>query len=271
MESEPSHELIRERVVVAKRAVEGQRKRLEADIGRVGSEWKKDGSRVTETDHAISAGILGDLAKAFPEDQGLSEELLDDRPITIISRFTWVLDPIDGTNNFALGLAQCAISLALLEYGRPVYGVIFDNARKVLMHGGVGFGVWDGDRKASLSQSILTRRSIVGFHSPHEQGTFDGHADRLAANAKIRALGSSALHLAYVAVGLFDGVVDHNVKLWDIAAGLALLEAGGGEARFIANDPLPLKIFDLEMPRIFYVAGNPAMAEALSTTLQDGK
>jgi len=271
MGSESAHELISKRVVIAKRAVENQRERFSADLGRVGSQWKKDGSRVTETDHAISAGILGELASAFPEDQGLSEELLDEQPVRITSRFTWVLDPIDGTNNFAIGLAQCAISLALLEYGRPVYGVIYDHARKVLMHGGVGFGVWDGERRASLSQAGLTSRAMVGFHSPHEEGTFEGHADLLAANAKLRALGSSALHLAYVAVGLFDGVVDHNVKLWDIAAGLALLEAAGGEARFLANNPLPLELFDLEMPRIFYVAGSPNMARALSAILGEVK
>lgn len=270
MESLSSHEMINQRVAVAKSTVLEQRARLEADLGKVGSQWKKDGSRVTETDHAISDGILGALAQAFPDDQGFSEELLGDQPIAVTSRFSWVLDPIDGTNNFALGLAQCAISLALLENGRPVYGLIYDHARRVLIHGGKGFGLWDGERSAHLSGRPLDRRSIVGFHSPHEQGRFDGHAGILAARAKIRALGSSALHLAYVAVGLFDGVVDHNVKLWDIAAGLALLEAAGGDYTFLANDPLPLKFFDVEMPRTFYVGGDASMVRSLSEALGGG-
>jgi myo-inositol-1(or 4)-monophosphatase len=257
------------RISVAQRVVLGQRARLEADTGNVSSQWKQDGSRVTETDHAISSAILTELAHEFPEDQGLSEELLDKAPVNVTSRFTWVLDPIDGTNNFAMGLAQCAISLALLEDGQPVYGVIYDVSRKVLMHGGPGFGMWDGERAGSVSMKPLTRDAIVGFHSPHQAHAYEGHADLLVGASKLRALGSSALHLAYVAAGFYDGVVDHNVKLWDIAAGIPMLQAAGGEVRFLANDPLPLRRFDLEMPKIFYVGGNANMIRALAT-LFDG-
>ncbi len=267
MGSASSLELISRRIVVAKQAVLDQRARFEADFGNVDSQWKQDGSRVTATDHAISAGILGALQQAFPDDQGLSEERLDDQPVEVTSRFAWVLDPIDGTNNFATGLAQCAISLALLENGRPVYGVIYDHARRVLMHGGPGFGVRDGDRVSHLSDKTLTQCAIIGFHSPREMGTYDGHADRLVSRAKLRALGSSTLHLAYVAVGLFDGVADHNVKLWDIAAGLALLAGAGGQVKFLANDPLPLRTFDLNAPRTFYVGGNAPMVAALTAAL----
>lgn len=264
----PSDPALLQRIAAAKTAVLGQCERLHTQLGQVASEWKEDGSRVTETDHAISQAILSELAQAFPEDQGFSEELLTDHALEVTSRFAWVLDPIDGTNNFATGLAQCSISLALFCDGEPVYGVIYDAARRVLMHGGPGFGVWDGDRQAQLRiVEKLGHASIIGFHSPHEFGKYAGHGGVMIERYKVRALGSSALHLAYVAAGLFDGVVDHNVKLWDIAAGIAMVRGAGGDVRFLANNPLPLRRFDLNMPRSLYVGGSEAVRTELAEVL----
>ena len=255
------------RITAACQAVLSQTDRLESDLGNVKSEWKADGSRITETDIAISEAILGQLSEAFPEDQGFSEELMTGDPIDVTSRYTWMLDPIDGTNNFAAGLTQCAISLALLEDGEPVYGVIYDVSRRRLMQGGVGRGMWDGPDQVQVRQSRLTRSASVGFHSPRDEGKYPGHGEAIVTQCKVRAIGSSALHLAYVAAGMLDGVVDHNVKLWDIAAAVAMVRAAGGEVRFLANNPTPLRRFDLGMPRIFYVAGATAMCDDLMAVL----
>ena len=255
------------RITAACKAVLSQTDRLESDLGNVKSEWKTDGSRITETDIAISEAILGQLSEAFPEDQGFSEELMTGDPIDVTSRYTWMLDPIDGTNNFAAGLTQCAISLALLEDGEPVYGVIYDVSRRRLMQGGVGRGMWDGPDQVQVRQSRLTRSASVGFHSPRDEGKYPGHGEAIVTQCKVRAIGSSALHLAYVAAGMLDGVVDHNVKLWDIAAAVAMVRAAGGEVRFLANNPTPLRRFDLGMPRIFYVAGATAMCDDLMAVL----
>ena len=262
----PSSALL-SRVEAAKSVVLEQRQCLHENLGRVKSDWKQDGSRVTAIDHAISQNILGALARLFPEDQGFSEELLAEDPLDVTSRFVWVLDPIDGTNNFAMGLAQCAISLALLEDGQPVYGVIYDASRRCLMHGGPGLRMWDDERSVMVLDERLGPKSVVGFHSPHEFGKYVGHGEELVGRYKIRALGSSALHLAYVAAGLFDGVVDHNVKLWDIAAGIALIRGAGGDVAFIANAPLPLRRFDLDMPRTFYIGGSTAVRTELTAVL----
>jgi len=243
--------------------------RLLADLGRVESDWKKDGSRVTETDHAISQGILADLAAAFPEDQGLSEELLVDEPVAVTREFAWVLDPIDGTNNFAAGLVQCAISLALFQHGRPVYGIVYDASRRCVIQGGPGIGLWDGGRKAAPYTGRLDASSKIGFHSPRHPERYPGHGEAIITASKIRGMGSSTLHLAYTAVGLLDGVVDHNVKIWDIAAGMALMAAARGEMRYRTVDPLPLTSFDVEMPSIVYVAGNSAMCDDLSAILDN--
>jgi myo-inositol-1(or 4)-monophosphatase len=262
-------DVLRTRIWAAVASVNRHRQRLLTDIGRGEREWKADGSRLTATDRAISEGVLGDLAAAFPKDQGLSEELLVDNPVEVSSRYAWVLDPIDGTNNFAAGLAQCAISLALFEHGRPIYGIVYDAARRMMIHGGPGLGAWDGERPARVREGRLHRTSLVGFHSIHAADQYPGHGEAMIAHCKVRALGSSALHLAYVAVGLLDGVVDHNVKLWDIAAGLPILQAAGGEVRFLAHDPLPLERFDLNMPRILYVGGSTGMCDDLAAILTE--
>jgi myo-inositol-1(or 4)-monophosphatase len=148
----PTPEL-QSRIAAAKTAVRGESELLHRHFGAVESNWKRDGSRVTAVDLAISENIFRVLAATFPEDQFLSEELTDSgQPIPVTARFSWILDPIDGTNNYAAGIAHCAIALALLEHGRPVYGVIYDLSRRTLIHGGPGLGVFDGDRVAHVKQ-----------------------------------------------------------------------------------------------------------------------
>jgi myo-inositol-1(or 4)-monophosphatase len=255
MSAEPA---ISARIEAGRAAVMAQTTRLHEGFGRVESRWKADGTRVTAADVAISENIFRELAARFPEDQFFSEELTPTgAPLPVTARHCWVLDPIDGTNNYALGIPHCAIGLALLTNGRPVYGFVYDLARRTLTEGGPGFGVRDGERQASMKTAALDGQSVVGFHSPYDK-QYAAHAALLAANYKIRGLGSSTMHLAYVGVGLFDAVVDHNVKVWDIAAAVPLVLAGGGVVEFVTASPFPLRQFDLNMGRIFYVAGTKA-------------
>lgn len=263
----PSPELLA-RIEAAQAAVNAETALLQREFGRAESMWKSDGTRVTAVDVAISENIFRALAARFPQDQYFSEELAQTpQPIQVTSEFVWVLDPIDGTNNYAAGIVHCAISLALLRHGQPVYGVIYDLSRRVLIHGGPGFGVWDGDRPAAVKRDAPTSQSIIGFHSPHDK-LFAPHAQVVTSAFKIRGLGSSTLHLAYVGVGIFEGTVDHNVRVWDIAAAVPLVWAGGGTVDFLNGEVFPLKSFDLKMARIFYVAGAPAVVRQLRALLQ---
>ena len=262
----PSSELIA-RSEVARAAVLAQTELLHREFGRAASHWKSDGTRVTAVDVTISENIVGRLQALFPEDQFFSEELTEaPAPLPVTARFCWVLDPIDGTNNYAMGIAHCAISLALLEHGQPVYGVIYDLARRSLMHGGPGFGLYDGDRVATVRTAEPGPQTMIGFHSPMDK-SHAGDAERIVRAYKIRSLGSSTLHLAYVAVGILDGTIDHNVKIWDIAAAIPLVHAGGGEVHFLTPPPVPLREFNLKMGRIFYLAGSPIMCRHLRTIL----
>lgn len=251
------------RIEAGKRAVMAQIDLLQREFGRAESKWKADGTRVTAVDVAISEGIFRELGAQFPADQYFSEELADtDQPIPVRARFSWVLDPIDGTNNFALGIAHCAIALALCENGQPVHGVVYDLSRKKLMHGGPGFGAWDGERAMSVTGGPFSKEALVGLHSPFDKSLVP-LASGVISNFKIRGLGSATLHLAYVAAGILDACVDYNVKIWDLAAAIPLVRAAGGEVRFMNGEQLPMRTFDLKMRKIVYVAGSPAMCERL--------
>jgi len=254
-----------QRIEAAKAAVLSQTELLHREFGRVESRWKSDGTRVTAIDIAISENIFGLLRSAFPGDQMFSEELPEgESPIAVTSRFGWILDPIDGTNNFALGIPHCAISLGLIEHGNPAYGVVYDFSRRILMHGGEGFGAFDGERPMRVSTEKPNPEMLIGFHSPSDKSQLPG-ADAILMHFKIRGLGSATLHLAYVAAGLFGGAVDFNVKIWDLAAAIALCRAAGGEILFLNGEQLPVRLFDLKMARIVYVAGAPAVAARLSS------
>jgi len=247
---------IEQRVDAARRAVTGQTGLLHREFQRARSSWKSDGSRVTTADLAISEAILRELATQFPEDQGFSEESGGaTRAMALTARFCWVLDPIDGTNNYAIGIPCCAISLALLENGAPIYGVVYDLGRRTLIEGGPGLGALDGSEIAGVRHDPPHAGSTIGFHSPYDRALV-AKATPIIEEFKIRGLGSSTLHLAYVGIGLLDGVMDHNVRVWDIAAAHAIAVGGGAEVHYLRNNPFPLQQFDLDAARIHYVAGN---------------
>ena len=240
---------------------------MHREFGKAKPEIKHDGTKVTPIDIAISQHIQEAINRQFPGDQFFSEELTPtEAPVPVTSRFCWVLDPIDGTNNYAGGIIHCAISLALLENGVPIYGVIYDMARKTLIHGGLGRGVWDGEKSIMPRNGEPDNHSLIGFHSPVDKSYAD-EGKRLIENFKIRGLGSSTLHLAYAAVGLLNGVVDHNNKVWDIAAACALLSEAGVEINYLENPPFPMREFTLKAPRVQYVAGNAAMVKRLRAVI----
>jgi myo-inositol-1(or 4)-monophosphatase len=256
------------RIAAAKQIVLSQTDLLHREFGQAESKWKSDGTRVTAVDVAISENIFRELGKQFKDDQYFSEELAEtDQPIPVTAQFSWVLDPIDGTNNFALGIPYCAIALALCEHGEPVYGIVYDLSRRVLMHGGPGFGMFDGEKTPKVSSAAFSRETLVGFHSPFDKTLMPAAAGVLS-QFKIRGLGSATLHLAYVAAGILDGCVDYNVKIWDLAAAIPLVRATGGEVHFLNGEQLPMKSFDLKMTRIIYVAGGKAMCAKLRELMQ---
>jgi myo-inositol-1(or 4)-monophosphatase len=258
---------IEQRIATAREAVLAETALLHREFGHAKPVIKHDGTKVTPVDIAISQHLQDAITKAFPADQFFSEELAPTaEPVPLTARFCWVCDPIDGTNNYANGIIYCAISLALLEHGVPVYGLVYDMARRVLIHGGTGRGVWEGDKPVRGRADAPDHHSLIGFHSPVEK-SYATEGKKLIENFKIRGLGSSTLHLSYAATGLLDGVVDHNNKVWDIAAACALCAEAGVEIHYLENPPFPMTEFTLKAKRIQYAAGHPAMVAKLRAVL----
>lgn len=225
-------------------------------FGNVESRWKSDRSRVTEADLTISREIEKQILGAFPEDQFFSEETQElDQPVSLTAEFVWIIDPVDGTNNFALGMAMCAISLGLLRNGMPVYGFVYDASRRLIMHGGKGCGAFEGENMFSPSQRRETDELFAAFDGFSSGGVFDLLVALRGKGIKVRNVGSGTLHLAYTANGLLDGSFSNRVHVWDIAAAYAFCQAVGSEVHFFNDSLFPLTAFDLKAPRVYYYAG----------------
>ncbi len=260
---------LKHRINAGRVAVSGQVDFFRKLFGQVESEWKEDDTRVTFADFAISENIITELRRMFPKDEFCSEESnAQDEVLKLESRFGWILDPIDGTNNYALGIPFCGISLALLHDGVPVYGFVYDMARDVLIQGGTINGIYDGRRAALVKSDPVDPQSLVGLHYPLS----DEEARRLRplmAQCKVRSLGCCSLNLAYCAVGLLDGCVDFRVKIWDIAAAYVLLLAAGGEMHFLNGTPFPLEAFHVDMAPVPYYAGSKAFCAHLRKLFEE--
>lgn len=259
---------VRHRVNAARVALRNQTGFFQQLRGQVSSEWKADETRVTFADFAISEKLLAELRRSFPQDQFFSEEGGPmDEVAPLEARYAWVLDPIDGTNNYALGMAACAISLALLKEGRPCYGLIYDGSTGELIEGGPREKLLvNGKRVVPLERPFEPRSCVIGLHFPLPPGRVAQLAG-LMETCRVRSLGSAALHLAYVALGRLDGALDERVRLWDIAAAVCLLQAAGRPVHFLGDDPFPVAAFAPEAPFIRYAAGTPAFLAALENWL----
>jgi myo-inositol-1(or 4)-monophosphatase len=233
-----------------------------SNLGKVESNWKYDNTRVTEADLALSKSILGAIGKLFPGDDTVSEEDLPPAgtpPRPLRQRFCWVLDPIDGTNNYAAGLPACGILLGLLDDGLPVYGWIYDHLGKRLVEGGPGRGVRvDGIRHTPPPPAAeLGRHDFVSLHFPLP----DEYLHRLEPLLRFctaRCMGSSATHLTYNALGCFTGSFSLRGKVWDVAAGHAILAGAGRRVIFPKTDPFPLREISNDPPSLPHLAGTEA-------------
>lgn len=257
------------RVAIAVGTVRARTSYLHAQFGRAESTWKHDGTRVTVADLAISRAVFEELGQRFPEDQLFSEETEPGgEPVPLRARFAWILDPIDGTNNFALGIPFCAISLALLENGVPVCGFVYDLGLRTLFHGGPGLGLFADGRPIQTLIPDSGDTKIVAMHSPVDAAHLP-LVQRVLGEYKLRAFGSGALHLTYVALGRIDACLDLTVRVWDIAAAWAFCRLGGIEVRFFAGPVFPLREFDLHMKPVRYVGARPQICAELVAKIRD--
>lgn len=185
---------------------------------------------VTQFDTRSQTIIVKEIEQRFPDHAILSEENIMK---TTESSLKWIIDPLDGTTNFAHGLPIWSISIALEYEGNIIVGVVYDPTRKELFSATSGSGAYCNSCSIHVSQiqDLDVALLVTGF--PYDiRESADNNLDNFSKFAvrsqAVRRLGSAALDLCYTACGRFDGYWEQKLSPWDQAAGmLILLEAGG--------------------------------------------
>ena len=259
---------VKHRINAGRIAVRKQIAFFSRQFGQVASDWKKDDTRVTFADFAIAERVFASLRRDFSKDIFCSEEANPlDEILELNAEFAWMIDPIDGTNNFALGFPICSISLALLYNGEPIYGFIYDHGTGRLYEGGCGYGVRTNSQKIERDQMVANAQVMLGLHFPMTNAQL---VDLIPIMEKYRCrcIGSGALTATYVATGYLSGSIDYRVKVWDIAAAYALCKAVKVKFQFLKKPPFPLKKFHPNMDYCPYYAGTNALCKELAISLQ---
>lgn len=182
-------------------------------------------------DRKLDSVIVGYLTKrtAFPI---LSEESGGVRSERTKSKYRWIVDPLDGSLNFSRGIPLCAVSIALWEGMEPVLGVIYDFFHGELFKGLVGYGAFLNGKLIKVSAVKEKQQAVLatGFpaYSDFSRERLSEMVADIRSYKKVRLFGSAAISLAYVASGRVDCYREDNIKLWDVAAGLAIVKAAGG-------------------------------------------
>jgi myo-inositol-1(or 4)-monophosphatase len=175
---------------------------------------------VSETDSRIEELIRARLAKSFPEHDIIGEEF-DERPGRDHD-FVWAVDPIDGTANFVNGFPLFAATIGVLHRGRPVAGAIWcatsHALRAGVYHASLGSGLRFGGEPVTPKQNPLIRRRLAGV--PNVESGKSGW--------EMRTTGSAAIECAFVAAGMLEAARFERPNLWDVAGGVALVQAAGG-------------------------------------------
>lgn len=228
--------------------------------------WQK-GYRdfVTEVDLAAQELIIAHIQEAFPTHQIIAEEGETAVPVwknggTPI--YTWIIDPLDGTTNYSRGWSNFAISIALAVDGIPKLGVIYDPTHDDLFTAVLGQGSYRNGKILQCSQISDLANAILAFDSSREfeprQQTF-AILNTLAHEVRtIRAIGSAALALCWMADGRLDAYINFNMKLWDIAAAGLILEEAGGKVSGMNSDS-----WKLDKPDSWSLSSNGLVHEAL--------
>jgi len=235
--------------------------------GKVDRLLKHGDEAVTEADRASQRLIVSGLRSRFPKDGIVGEENDAGDAITFdVSNpagRNWVIDPIDGTNNFIAGLGIFAVCIALLDAGKPVLGVVYDVTRDQLYTAADGHGAWLANRRLHVLKTPLADNAMLMLTSNllGPDGKAPAYARRWLdqTNWKIRMLGAAAIEAVYVAAGVAHAAVTLNGKLWDIAASAAVaIEAGAIVTDPIGNAIFPFPLAGYRGGKVPYVMGGPA-------------
>jgi myo-inositol-1(or 4)-monophosphatase len=199
---------------------------------------------VTEVDNHSEKRIIEIIREHFPDHSIISEEageLIQDSP------YQWIIDPIDGTVNFAHGIPLCCVSIGLKFGDDLLLGTVYNPMMNELFFAEKGKGAYLNDRKISVSHKTDFRKACLVTGFPYKWPNSTEHPIRvferfILEGLPVRRLGSAAIDLCWVACGRFDGFWEYNLSSWDVAAGYLIVQEAGG---VITNfDGEPYSVFD---------------------------
>lgn len=194
---------------------------------------------VTEVDKKAEEAIIDVIRAEFPEHFILSEEAGE---MSTGSEYKWIIDPIDGTVNFAHGIPICCISIGLEHHGVMMLGVVFNPFMNELFFAERGKGAFLNNRPLRVSNNDQMESACLVTGFPYRW--VEVHMDPISVFERfirmglpVRRLGSAAIDLCWVAAGRFDGFWEYNLNPWDIAAGYLIIEEAGGRISNFNGDP----------------------------------
>ena len=197
---------------------------------------------VTEADHASEKAIMDVIRKDFPEHQLLGEEsgkLVQD------SNYKWIIDPIDGTVNFAHGIPLNCVSIGIEKDGKIIMGVVYNPHINEFFFAEKGKGATLNDKPISVSNETQVLKSclVTGFPYTYinmPNGPLEIFDKLIRKGVPVRRIGSAAIDLCWVACGRFDGFYEHKLEPWDSAAGFLIVEEAGGKVTNHENEPFSI-------------------------------
>ncbi|MCX8035584.1 MAG: inositol monophosphatase [Candidatus Sumerlaeia bacterium] len=216
---------------------------------------RNDADLITVADRESEAAIMAIIRRAFPDHGILAEESGESRPHGSTSTTQWVIDPLDGTTNFAHGLAYYSISIGVVHEGRTVLGSVSCPQLGEFFFARRGGGATLNGRPIRVSTVPSLQRSLVVTGFPYDSRQ---RADRYLAQWRavmmkahgLRRLGSAAIDLCYVAAGIFDAYYEESLNPWDWAPGALIVEEAGGRVTDYAGRP-----FDPDMKQCLATNG----------------
>ncbi|MFM7719969.1 MAG: inositol monophosphatase family protein [Sediminibacterium sp.] len=186
---------------------------------------------VTEADHASEKAIIGLIQSQFPDHFILSEETGE---MASLSDTKWIIDPIDGTINFANGIPICCVSIGVEHKGEMILGSVYNPFMNELFFAEKGKGANLNGKPITVSNkdSVLHSCLVTGFpyqYLDSENGPLQVFEKLVRKAIPVRRLGSAALDLCWTAAGRFDGFYEHKLQPWDSAAGFLMVNEAGGK------------------------------------------
>lgn len=201
---------------------------------------------VTEYDYTSEKAIISYIKSIFPNHKFLAEES-GSTGDSGNDEVLWVIDPLDGTVNFAHGIPIFSVSIAATQNGKLLCGVIYHPLLDEMFYAGKDIGAFLNGNRIAVSESddMHTSLLVTGFPYNVDKNPYDcvGTFVKIVLNGiPIRRLGSAALDLAYVACGRFDGFWEADLHPWDLAAGVIIVQEAGGKVSMYNGDEF--NIFD---------------------------